>query len=118
MSYDTALEAAGAEVLDFQMFGDYQGTWIAKVKYNGEIGYVQGCYGSCSVCDAFEAEFDYSYDDKPDHQERLAKFGKSYLNHILSLDELVKEHYNDVEDWDLEGAGIKKWVMNENSTRL
>ena len=52
MSYELALEEAGAKVLEFQSFGSFQGEWWAKVEYNGEIGWVAGCYGSCSGCDA------------------------------------------------------------------
>ena len=60
MSYQEALEAAGATVHAFEFFGSYQGDWWAKVTYNGETGWVHGSYGSCSGCDAFEAEFGFS----------------------------------------------------------
>lgn len=59
MGYYEALEAAGANVLEFERFGDYQGSWWAKVVYNSNTFWVKGSYGSCSGCDAFQAEFDY-----------------------------------------------------------
>jgi len=59
MGYFEALEAAGAQVLASQTFGSYQGDWFAKVNYNGSTAWVHGCYGSCSGCDAFCAEFDF-----------------------------------------------------------
>jgi hypothetical protein len=90
MSYQTALEAAGAEVHAFDYFGDYQGTWVAKVTYKGETGWIEGSYGSCSGCDAFEAEFGYSYDDEDkDYQERLKLFGESYLTVVVPQEQQV-----------------------------
>jgi hypothetical protein len=99
MSYCEAMEAAGAEVLCYESFGSYQGDWWAKVTYEGNTFWVHGSYGSCSGCDAFEAEFWYCnegtcdkhrYEDeqpscekcrvaKEDFNTRLADFGKSYL---------------------------------------
>lgn len=62
MSYKKCLELAGAEVIVFQYFGSYQGDWWAKVRYNGQMGWVNGSFGSCSACDAFEFEFgDYGH---------------------------------------------------------
>jgi hypothetical protein len=110
--YQEAMEAAGAEVLAFEQFGSYQGEWYAKVKYNGEIGWVQGSYGSCSGCDAFEGEFGYTWyddlsdDEKADYQQRLADFGRTYLDTILPqekqeelLDNVVEEDHWYYEDY-------------------
>lgn len=63
MSYELAMEAAGAEVLAFQCFGSYQGDWWAKVSYQGQEFWIHGNYGSCSGCDAFQSEFDYGDDE-------------------------------------------------------
>jgi hypothetical protein len=84
MGYQSALEAAGAKVLTYRAFGSYQGDWYAKVEYQGEEGWVQGSYGSCSFCDSFEREFDYSYGDEEGesqeaYEERLKLFGEGYL---------------------------------------
>lgn len=86
MSYQSALESAGAVVHAYEEFGSYQGDWYAKVTHNGVTGWVSGSFGSCSGCDAWEAEFDtgclfeeetfekwlsegawsiYAHDDKP-----------------------------------------------------
>lgn len=94
MSYQEALEAAGAEVLVFEQFGSYQGDWLARVLYEGQELYINGSYGSCSGCDAFEAEFGfdeqkcnvhiYQYDSpdctecKAAYQQKLADFGRRY----------------------------------------
>lgn len=67
MSYEEALQAAGAEVLEFEQFGSYQGDWWAKVRYKDELGWVQGSYGSCSGCDAFESEFGCAEDYCSEH---------------------------------------------------
>jgi hypothetical protein len=99
MGYQSALEAAGAEVHAYDSFGDYQGTWIAKVTYNGETGWVEGSYGSCSGCDAFEGEFGYSYnDDDKDYQERLAEFGRSYLTCVTPQEQQVAYYERQVAD--------------------
>lgn len=101
MSYHEAMQAAGASVLNFQCFGDYQGTWWAKVLFEGKTFWVKGYYGSCSGCDDFYAHFN-SYEQngcgehcyehtednsacpecisvKANYQERLSKFGLAYL---------------------------------------
>lgn len=83
MGYKAALLAAGAEVIVFNSFGDYQGTWLAKVVYNGETGWVEGGYGSCSYCDSFQGEFDYCYEEHEGYEERLKQFGLSYLDSLI-----------------------------------
>lgn len=96
MSYQSALEAAGAEVIQFEYFGSYQGDWLALVRVDGALGVVEGWYGSCSYCDAFESEFGYS-ESGEDYQERLADFGRGYLP-ANTLDEmLAKCKYNVTE---------------------
>jgi hypothetical protein len=112
MSYELALEAAGAKVIDTHYAGDYQGTWGSVVEYKGKTGLVTGYYGSCSHCDAFQSEFDdyswgseqISYNAEKDvytkdygdtictkeeyeaqqaeYQQKLSDFGKGYL-HVI-----------------------------------
>lgn len=96
MSYQEALEAAGATVEIYKEFGSYQGEWVAKI---GSDKWVLGSYGSCSGCDAFEQEFDYSDTKKPDYQERLASFGKSYLDSSYTTKELI-EYFKRAESYD------------------
>ena len=90
MGYSETLEAAGAKVLAFQEFGSYQGNWYAVVDYNGEIGVAEGSYGSCSVCDAFEAEFGCG-DEPP-----IEKDGKYFRNNWVD-DEITKEEYDQLK---------------------
>jgi hypothetical protein len=104
MGYRTALEKAGCNVIRFNEFGSYQGDWLALVEYKGEKGIVHGCYGSCSGCDAFQAQFDYRSDEIREqdgkyirywdeevtkeeydayivaYDKELAEFGESYLS--------------------------------------
>lgn len=108
MSYREAMEAAGAKVLAMKDFGSYQGDWWAKVEFDGQLGWVNGSFGSCSHCDAFEAEFGWSYEDEPDAKERLAKFGASYLNQIMTQDEAEARVRADIErGW----AGVEEEAM-------
>jgi hypothetical protein len=134
MGYSSALTAAGAKVIDFKHFGDYQGTWGAIVDYNGERSLVTGSYGSCSMCDSYQAEFDryghpddvYTRDGKyydGDDQEitkeaydivserenqRLAEFGMAYLTNPSTKDivQCQLDHYNAKLDQD-------DWFDNE-----
>lgn len=110
MSYQSALTAAGATVIDTKYTGSYQGTWGTIVEYKGKRGLVIGSYGSCSYCDAFQSEFDrYGSDEiqfnedgsytsdwgdeirtkeeydaqQIDYQKRLSDFGERYL-HVIA----------------------------------
>lgn len=91
MSYAEALEAAGAVVIEFEEFGSYQGDWWAKVRYKGVEGWVCGSYGSCSGCDAFEAEFGWDARDRDDYKTRLAAFGAGYLEDLRTQEEAEAE---------------------------
>lgn len=121
MGYKTCLEKAGAKVLNFEEFGSYQGTWLAFVEYKGIKGIVEGYYGSCSGCDAFQAEFDYikkpciidgkfykneyTWSDEnecteevyntvlKEYEQRLINFGKQYLESDNTPCLYSKEHY-------------------------
>lgn len=108
MSYSSALEAAGCEVLEYEYTGSYQGEWYALVKYGDEVGIVTGSYGSCSGCDSFEAEFNYNDDEKPDYQERLAAFGETYLP-PLPIDLQIKNLKASIGkyDWGDEKEGLE-----------
>lgn len=116
MGYQTALEAAGAKVLEFKYFNDYQQTWYALVEYDDKIGFVSGYCGSCSSCDAFEAEFGYSYNDVEDKQ-KLILFGKHYLNDIMTSYEVIKRHERDIS-WDKQSGNIIVWVKQIESKKF
>jgi hypothetical protein len=109
MSYKNALKAAGANILEFQSFGDWQGSWAALVEYNGERGWVQGSFGSCTHCDAFQAEFGWDDDKDEDYQQRLANFGQTYLNLLESTDYTARKFERDAS-WDVEAEMAGHWV--------
>ena len=135
MSYQTALEKAGAIVHVFEMFGSYQGDWFAKVTFKGETGWVNGSYGSCSGCDAFEGEFNYNdheschehqYTDKhPECEEckkaqekydqRLADFGLSYLETLMTQEQIEK-YASENSDYSLEDGQALKWIQENKIT--
>ena len=96
--YGEALESAGAYIHAIKYFGTYQGDIWAKVTYKEKTGWVRLSYGSCSGCDAFEAEFGW---DEDIAQERLAAFGKDYLDEILTQEEAEKKASEDIS-WDLD----------------
>ena len=148
MGYKTALEAAGAKIVAFESFGSYQGTWLAFVEYRGEKGIVEGAFGSCSYCDAFQREFDYdsepetyngcfykngnTWDDEnkcteqeyyvalAKYDNRLAKFGRSYLEAEGTPSLYDKAHYEhrlsllQEDDWfDGEEKEYIEWAINQ-----
>lgn len=107
MGYQEAMEAAGAEVLAFESFGSYQGDWWALVRFDGRTGWVRGSYGSCSGCDAFEAEF--GYDDKD--PKKLAAFGKGYLDWLMTQQE-AEAAASENASWDMETDKVLAFLKN------
>lgn len=127
--YNGMLEIAGAKVIAYQSFGSYQGDWIAEVVYNGKHGYVHSYYGSCSGCDALQAEFDFSSHDHFDTNyynplyngvdttcetcmsvyKKMQEFGASYLKEIISYDEILANISKNLE-WDSDAEEMVKWV--------
>lgn len=132
MGYELAMEAAGAEVIEFKQFGSYQGEWYAKVRFNGNLMWVNGSYGSCSGCDAFESEFGYSTREECDehryeypkptscaacdeaqkvYNDKLAVFGLSYL---VSGDMTDAEAITNCTQysWDHEASEMEKFIRD------
>jgi len=108
--YQQSLEAAGARVLDFAHFGDWQGSWMALVEYQGQRGWVRGAFGSCDYCDAFQAEFDWDSDFAcEDVQSRLAQFGRTYLDDLQTTEQVLRQYDADA-DWDSDSASAAAWV--------
>lgn len=125
MGYQSALEANDVTVKEYKEFGSYQGTWIAVLE---DGRFVEGSYGSCSGCDAFQAEFGYG-EEKIIKQEngkyyrenyywdedsviteeeanelnkkydvKLKSFGEGYLNGAETKDEIVARYKRKCED--------------------
>jgi hypothetical protein len=115
MSYQSALTAAGANVIAFENFGDWQGSWVALVEYRGERGWVQGSFGSCDHCDAFEAEFGWDAAEEADYQTRLASFGESYLGGLQTTESILAEHAPNAH-WDEDADNIVFWVRETAQT--
>ena len=136
MGYQESLEAAGATVHAFNEFGSYQGDWFAFVTYNGETGWINGSYGSCSGCDAFQGEFNYSEDDEgcEDHRydkqddceactehcksylARLAEFGKDYLDTLMTQEQ-IEAYCTEQAEWSLEDEAALVWVKQVASMK-
>lgn len=133
MGYKESLQAAGATVIAYKTFGDYQGTWLAKVEWNGQIGWVEGFYGSCTFCDAFEGEFGYdsatalgedfwdgeyrpaTQADVDAYETRFKTFGLHYLeSNFATQAEKESEIAHKVADcdWDDEYSRILEWVQS------
>jgi hypothetical protein len=119
MSYQSALIAAGANVIAFENFGDWQGSWVALVEYRGERGWVQGSFGSCDHCDAFEAEFGWGFDEENEtevqYQARLASFGETYLGGLQTTESILAEHGPNAH-WDEDADNIVFWIRETAQT--
>ena len=110
MSYMKALTAAGAEVVRYAYFGDYQGTILAEVNYQGKNGYVTVFYGSCALCDPYESFVEgFDWDHELTEAE-LAEFGKSYLDVMRSEEETLRRHEKDAE-WDTDAEDMVRWIQ-------
>jgi hypothetical protein len=114
--YQRALEAAGARVLAFGHFGDWQGSWVALVEHAGQRGWVQGAFGSCDYCDAFQSEFSWDSDFTcEDVQDRLAQFGRDYLDDLQTTEQILRQYDADA-DWDEESEAAAFWVRETEQT--
>ena len=70
-------EARGQRVLWFRRFGSYQGDWLLLSR-DDDLYYVyKDSYGSCSGCDAIEAEFGYDRGLEPG-DPKVQKFIAAY----------------------------------------
>ena len=115
-NYVKALEAAGAEVLAYEEFGSYQGTWFAKVKYNDVVGWVTDHFGSCSGCDHFYDQVGYEpWDeaDSPAYQEKVKTFGREYLDQILTTEKALEKASEHIE-WDLEAQQMVDFIKGNS----
>lgn len=110
MSYKESLIVAGAKVLEFQHFGDYQGSWFALVDYQDERGWVEGSFGSCSMCDAFQNEFGSEF-ESVDYDKRLISFGESYLGGLQSS-LTISNRFADDQEWDGSAGEVFKWITS------
>ena len=116
MSYRDSLEAAGARVIAFEHFGDWQGSWVALVEYQGQRGWVQGSFGSCDYCDAFQSEFSWDSDFTcEDVQDRLAQFGRGYLDDLQTTEQILRQYDADA-DWDEDSEAAAFWVRETEQT--
>lgn len=133
MAYQEALEAAGAKIVAFEQFGSYQGDWWALVNTpDGRWGWINGSYGSCSGCDAFEAEFGWGGQQyctrheygrnillgeecedctkaALDHTEKLAAFGMEYLDGVMTQEEAEIQAGRNLE-WDSDAQEMLAFV--------
>lgn len=74
-----------------------------------QAGWVTGEYGSCSGCDAFEAEFGWDAEKDPDYQSKLADFGRSYLDDMLTQEKAEKSASKNIS-WDSDAEKMVKFI--------
>lgn len=104
--YRDCLEYAGAEVHAYEEFGSYQGEWFAKVTWNGNTFWIRDYFGSCSGCDAFEAEFSWR---KEKTDEALKAFAQDYLDNPLNQAEAEEMASKNLQ-WDMEAESMLAFI--------
>lgn len=116
MSYREALEAAGFTVHAYKSFGSYSGMWCADVTNpEGERGFIQDWYGSCTHCDAFLSDVGYEpwdEDDKEDqeiYRLKVKRFGRRYLDSMVTPETLIPILEQDA-DWNTDAEEALGWV--------
>lgn len=130
-NYRMALVAAGAEIIAYKEVGSYQGDWCAICDYKGKRIAVMGCYGSCSGCDAFQADFSYielKYDNgkylvdwsevtkeefeekEPEYRRRLSEFAQSYLSTPFEKSDIDRE-ISICAEWDADRKILLEWAL-------
>jgi hypothetical protein len=67
--------ANGEKNVLYHQFGSYQGEWLMLTKGDGEYKVYKDSYGSCSGCDAYEAE-------SPKSLSEAKKFAEAYKSFI------------------------------------
>ena len=116
MGYVDTLKAAGARAVASKYFGSYQGDWWASVEFKGRKFWVHGTFGSCELCDAFEAEF-YTQDaaewSEREKWEREVVFGMGYLNDPWTQ-KMAEEYAGRNIEWDSEAEEMLRFIK-ENS---
>lgn len=119
MGYKEALEFAGAKVLAFEEFGSYQGDWLAKVQYRGDTFWLRDYYGSCSGCDAFQADVgwepwdDDNAEEKAAYAAKVKAFGERMLEpqERLTFDQALAKASENV-GWDSGAEQMVRWVKD------
>lgn len=131
--YIKCMELAGAKILAAKKFGSYQGDWWAKVEYKGKTFWVHGYFGSCSGCDAFQAEFGYDETSCEEHRylhnqeitdtceackvikqdlhKRKVAFGEKYLTDDVHSQESAEAFAAKHESWDFAVGVMLKWIQ-------
>ena len=113
--YEAALTATGVKVLGYETFGSYQGDWWAEVQFpNGEVYFVSGSYGSCSGCDAFEAEFGRADEEEPNYLHRLKDFGRDYLTDCMTKEQAIEQASANLS-WDTDAQSMVDWLASRPS---
>lgn len=117
IDYEWLVYQCCEKVYCFQMFGDCQGTALAKVKYKGKDIWISIYFGSCSGCDPLQRYIESN--SLPSTREDL---GKRQLNNLLKwfkkcciedeetpYEELLKRFKEDSE-WDMEAEKALKFL--------
>jgi hypothetical protein len=74
---DMLAKVTGKKLISFEMFGSYQGDWVAALESGDNIELWKGSYGSCSGCDWLESE--KNWEDGTVDDQKAADYFKEDL---------------------------------------
>lgn len=83
IDYDIVALARGQKVLFYRQFGSYQGEWLILARDNENYYVYKDCFGSCSGCDAIQAEFYFDTDDLLYDSPKIQGFIKDYPPQVI-----------------------------------
>ena len=117
IEYETLLPKCCEKVYCFKRFGDYQGTALAKVKYNGKDIWLSIYYGSCSGCDPLQGflsnnDIPACFDELDKRQ--LNKLIKWFKEACIEGDETpyegIVKRFKEDSSWDMEAEEALKFL--------
>jgi hypothetical protein len=90
MSYEQAIEAAGAEILDLEEPESYRGPYPLLVRYKGSVGYVCFDVGTCPHCDEYLGEMS----GREPTLGEMADWARCYLESLRTYNDMLLTRSN------------------------
>lgn len=84
----------GVTEVKAEYYGSYQGEFLCSIIKDGEYLLIHDWYGSCSGCDAFEAELGHGDVARED----AINFAESYINSAIPRHKMIEFLEKEVSD--------------------
>lgn len=110
-SYEIVAQARGHEIIWYQDYGSYQGTWVMLSRYVDKYYIWKDSYGSCSGCDALQGT-DLPEDDFP----AIWKFANEYTPFAICPVDVALDLISRNELGTIFPANERDWQLDDCST--